>query len=98
MPETETIDERTQPGYYVYDNFLKDVLEETINFNGQVVLVHGDTHFYKIDKHLSNQAGLVKNFTRLETFGSPNLHWVKVIVDQKNSNVFSFEPMIVSGN
>jgi hypothetical protein len=98
LPETEDVNERIQPGVDGYDNFMATLVEETNNFNGQVVLVHGDTHFYKVDKPLVNQANLVKNFTRLETFGSPNIHWVKVTVDIHSPNVFSFEPVIVPGN
>lgn len=98
LPETETFNERTQPGFDGYDAFLAALTEETNAFTGQVVLVHGDTHFYKVDKPLVDQAHLVKNFTRVETFGSPNLHWIKVSVNTKNPNVFTFQPVIVSGN
>lgn len=98
LPETEGFDERTQPGFDGYNNFLAALIEETNAFTGQVVLVHGDTHFYKVDKPLVNQANLIKNFTRVETFGSPNLHWIKATVDANNPNVFSFEPVIVPGN
>ncbi|MDD5123448.1 MAG: hypothetical protein PHT85_02520, partial [Methylovulum sp.] len=103
IPETETVDERNTvvdglPPHEGYDAFLAALTEETNAFKGQVVLVHGDTHFYKIDKPLINQANLIKNFTRVETFGSPNLHWIKVTVDANNPNVFTFQPMIVPGN
>ena len=98
LPETETFDERTLPAYDGYTAFLNALASETQAFDGQVVLVHGDTHFFKIDKPLFTQANLLRNFTRVETFGSPNLHWVKVSVDPRSRNVFSFEPMIVPGN
>lgn len=99
LPETETFNERTQvPGYDGFNEFLKVLEEETKNFTGEVVLVHGDVHFYKIDKPLINQANLIKNFTRVETFGSPNVHWIKVSVHPKARNLFTFEPMMVQGN
>lgn len=98
LPETETFDERTLPGYEGYTKFLETLVAETRAFAGQVVLVHGDTHFFKIDKPLINQANLLANFTRVETFGSPNIHWVKVSVDSRNRNVFTFQPMIVPEN
>jgi len=97
-PETETVDERTLPGLEGYTAFLAALATETAAYDGQVVLVHGDTHFFKIDKPLYGQANLLRNFTRVETFGSPNVHWVKVNVDPRSRNVFSFEPMIVPGN
>ena len=98
IPETEEIDERASPAFDGYTAFLNALSEETLNFPGQVVLVHGDTHFFKLDKPLTNQADLLNNFTRLETFGSPNIHWVKVTVDPGDRALFSFEPMIVAGN
>jgi len=103
LPETESVNERTTvvdglPAHDGYDAFLAALTEETNAFSGQVVMIHGDTHFYKVDKPLISQANLVKNFSRVETFGSPNLHWIKVSVNSKNPNVFSFEPMIVPGN
>jgi hypothetical protein len=98
LPETETFNERTQPGFDGYNAFIAAIVEETRAFAGQVVLVHGDIHFFKVDKALVDQAHLVPNFTRVETFGSPNVHWVKVTVDPQSRNLFRFEPMIVPGN
>ncbi|MGR9117367.1 MAG: hypothetical protein ACU85E_16560, partial [Gammaproteobacteria bacterium] len=40
----------------------------------------------------------LENFTRVETFGNPNAHWVKVTVDRNSSNVFSFEQKFVEKN
>ena len=74
------------------------LIAETRAFSGEVVLVHGDIHFFKVDKALVDQAHLIPNFTRVETFGSPNVHWVKVTVDPHSRNLFRFEPMIVPGN
>ncbi len=98
LPETETVNERTLPDYNGYTAFLNALAAETQAFDGQVALVHGDTHFFKIDKPLFSQADMLKNFTRVETFGSPNVHWVKVTVDPSSKNVFHFEPVIVPGN
>jgi hypothetical protein len=97
LPET-AINERTIPEVDGYDNFLNTLVELTKQFPGEVVLAHGDTHFFKLDKPLIDQANLIKNFTRLETFGSPNAHWVKVIVNPRGRNLFTFEPMLVKGN
>jgi hypothetical protein len=98
LPETETFNERTQPGFDGYNAFIDALVAETRAFSGQVVLVHGDIHFFKVDKALVDQAHLVPNFTRVETFGSPNVHWVKATVDPQSRNLFRFEPMIVPGN
>lgn len=99
LPETEAINEReTLPGIDGYTDFLNALTAETQAFDGQVVLVHGDTHFFKIDKPLLSPTNMLKNFTRVESFGSPNVHWIKVTVDSRSRNVFTFEPMIVPGN
>ncbi|MDD2659192.1 MAG: hypothetical protein PHY54_05850 [Methylococcales bacterium] len=98
LPETEGINERTLAGFDGYTNFLRVLEEETRNFDGEVLLVHGDVHFFKIDKPLTDQAHLIKNFTRVETFGSPNVHWIKVSVHPGSRNLFTIEPMIVPGN
>jgi len=98
LPETEDVDERQAPGADGYTNFLAKLVEETKAFPGQVLFVHGDTHFFKVDKPLLRQDDLVENFTRIETFGSPNVHWVKVTVDPKARELFTIHPMLVRGN
>jgi hypothetical protein len=98
LPETESVDERTDPGHDGYTELLNTLVDETKAFAGQVVLVHGDTHFFKLDKPLLNQANLLPNFTRLETFGSPNVDWVRVQVDPRSRNFFQFEPMVVAAS
>ncbi|MGB8315926.1 MAG: hypothetical protein WCE69_15730 [Aestuariivirga sp.] len=98
IPETEDTDESRLPGKDGYAAFLDKLAEETKAFAGQVVVVHGDTHFFKVDKPLANATTLMGNLTRVQTFGSPNVHWIRVSVDTASRNVFSFHPMIVPGN
>ena len=98
IPETEDDDESRLAGKDGYAAFLDKLVEETKAFAGQVVIVHGDTHFFKIDKPLTNATTLLANLTRVQTFGSPNVHWIKVSVDTASRDVFTFHPMIVPGN
>ncbi|MFO1057331.1 MAG: hypothetical protein U1E53_10230 [Dongiaceae bacterium] len=98
LPETEDLDERQAAGSSGYTAFLDAVVKETRAYDGQVLFVHGDTHFFKVDKPLLKQSDLLENFTRLETFGSPNIHWVKVTVDPAARELFVVHPMIVPGN
>jgi len=95
LPETEEVDESLQPQFSGYRNFMAAVVKQTEGFNGQVLLVHGDTHFYKVDKPLYSPTKLLPNLTRLQTFGSPSLHWVKVTVDTSTEQVFLVQPVIV---
>jgi hypothetical protein len=95
LPETEEVDESQQPRFNGYRNFVAQVIKQTEGFKGQVLLVHGDTHFFKVDKPLYSPAKLLPNLTRLQTFGSPSLHWVKVTVDAGSDQLFQIQPVIV---
>lgn len=95
LPETESVDESKAPSVSGYQAFLQHVVQETEQFNGQVLLVHGDTHFFKMDKPLHGPTRTLPNLTRLQTFGSPNMHWVKVNVNPKRPGLFDVEPMMV---
>jgi hypothetical protein len=77
-----------------YVNALRN---QTLAFSGQVVLVHGDSHYFKVDKPLTLPTGKVLgNFTRVETFGAASTDWVQATIDPKSRNLFTFEPMIVA--
>jgi hypothetical protein len=97
-PETEDSDESLLPQFSGYRNFMARVIEQTEKFDGEVLFVHGDTHVFKIDKPLYKPSKLLHNFTRLQTFGSPNLHWVKVTVNQDKAPLFQISPVIVPHN
>ena len=76
-----------------YNDFLAALQSETLAFGRPVVLVHGDSHYFRIDKPMVDAVSQsrVDNFTRVETFGNPDVQWVRVTVDVNNSNVFVFE-------
>ena len=59
----------------------------------QVVLVHGDTHYFRIDLPLRDPRSgeTIRNFTRVETYGSPTMGWVHGMVDAADPQVFRFE-------
>jgi Calcineurin-like phosphoesterase len=90
-------EKRPQTGY---DDFLAALEAETLAFKGPVLMVHGDSHIFRIDQPLVNSTTgrFIENFTRLETFGTPDVHWVRVIVDRNDPNVFTFKPEIVKKN
>jgi len=80
-----------------YLAFLSVLERETRTFGKPVVLVHGDTHRFRIDKPMrdSKTGQPIKNFTRVETFGSPDLGWIKGTVEVTDPAVFRFEPLRV---
>lgn len=76
---------------------------ETEAFPGQVVLVHGDSHYFRIDKPLvparnNPEGSRLENFTRVETFGPPDVHWIRATADPADAMVFQFEQRIVPAN
>jgi hypothetical protein len=79
---------------------LELIERETLDFNGPVVLVHGDSHYFRIDKPLvsSKTKRRIENFTRVETFGDPDVHWVRVTANPRDPDVFTFRPQIVKEN
>ena len=82
-----------------YAEIVPALRNEVIAFPGKSVLVHGDSHYYKVDKPLSYDNGqVVAKFTRVETFGAGNTHWATMTVDPRDPNLFEFSPQIVASN
>ena len=88
-----------------FQDLLLVLREQTVAYKRPVALVHGDSHYFRIDKPLLDSQGRrVENFTRVETFGdnaqngNNDVNWVKVDVDPDSREVFSFQPQIVPGN
>jgi hypothetical protein len=90
----------TDPDRTGYNDFLAALEQETIAFKKPVVLVHGDSHYFRIDKPLLGSVSRrrIENFTRVETFGTPDVHWLRGSVDPKDPNLFSFRQEIVEKN
>ena len=68
--------------YFGFRQLLAAMAKETLGFDGEVLLVHGDTHRFRVDAPLHDPAtgALVANFTRVEVFGSPGMNWVRIRV------------------
>jgi hypothetical protein len=90
-----------------YFDFLVALREEVIAFRRPVAFVHGDTHYFRVDRPFLNINGVrLENFTRVETFGdnasnvtlTNDVQWVKVLVDPKSREVFAYQAQIVPGN
>jgi hypothetical protein len=65
------------------------VTSETLAFSGEVVLVHGDTHRFRVDHPLLHPETRrpLANFTRIEVFGSPSVNLVLVRVESDGSKL-----------
>ena len=93
--------ERNQMGAEGREGFVEflTALENRVKAYGKpVVLAHGDSHYFRIDQPPIMNERFLKNFTRVETYGSGNVHWIRVNVDPRSEQVFSFEQEIVEAN
>ncbi len=92
-PRMETADEVPA----AFSTFITALIEETVAFGRPVILARGDSHYFIIDKPLKHPVTneRLTNFTRVETFGSSDVHWIEVFVDPRSPNVFSFDQRIV---
>ena len=88
-----------------YHDFLVALRAQVIAFQKPVAYVHGDSHYFRVDKPFLDALGQrLENFTRVETFGdnaangNNDVHWVKVVVDAGSRDVFTYQPQIVPGN
>lgn len=106
-PQTLAQDDGNPDGF---QNFLLALRAEVISFKKPVAYVHGDSHYFRVDKPLLDANGVrVDNFTRVETFGDHafsahpewddnDVQWLKVYVNPASREVFSFAPQIIPAN
>lgn len=83
-----------------FDDILAALEREAVAFDKPVALVHGDSHYFRVDKPLrkNNGARAIDNVTRVETFGAADVHWLRVVVDPRSTEVFSVHQEIVPAN
>jgi len=88
-----------------FQEFLLALRAEVIAFQKPVAYVHGDSHYFRIDRPFQDAQGRrLENFTRVETFGdnqgngTNDVHWVRVNVDPRSREVFAYEAQIVPAN
>ncbi len=77
----------------VYAPLRSALVDAARRLRRPVLFVHGDTHWQRVDQPFTDEDGrAVANLTRLETYGSPWVGWVKVTVDPGVPGLFTFEP------
>jgi hypothetical protein len=88
-----------------FQDFLVALRDQVVGFRKPVAYVHGDSHYFRVDKPFLNSLGQrLENFTRVETFGdnaqngTNDVNWLKVTVKPNTREVFSYQPMIVPAN
>jgi Calcineurin-like phosphoesterase len=84
-----------------FEEFVVALEEESLKFGKPVVLAHGDSHYFRVDKPLPRpdadgyRRPRLVNFTRVENFGSPDVHWVRGTFDPHDPALFSFKPELL---
>lgn len=88
-----------------FKEFLLALRDEVVAFRKPVAYVHGDSHYFRVDKPFLDAGGRrLENFTRVETFGdnqangTNDVQWLKVSVDATSREVFAYQPQIVPAN
>jgi hypothetical protein len=76
-----------------YATFRQELLAHTLGFGKPVILIHGDTHRYRVDHPLVDPATQkpVERFTRIESFGSPDVDWIRVSVDPADPKLLAIK-------
>lgn len=77
----------------LFEPFRTTLVEQVRTFDRPVVLAHGDSHDYLVDRPLRDPVTGEprENFTRLQVMGSPEIGWVRVVVDTAGPH-FAFTP------
>jgi hypothetical protein len=85
------------PERQALEPFLGALEEESEKFSGPVVLAHGGSHEYIVDRPLMRRTTgrLLENVTRLEVPGSPRVGWVRVVVTPTAPEPFAFERHVI---
>lgn len=86
-----------------FNDFLAMLERETIAFRKPVLLIHGDSHYFRVDQPMMAGVGAqrrrVDSFVRLEVYGERDVHGVLVSVDPAEpTSPFAFRPLLVREN
>lgn len=88
-----------------FTEFTDALTSEVVAYEKPIAFVHGDTHYFRVDKPIvvdpksgANRGRVIEYFTRAELFGYPEAHWVRATIDPDSPDVFSFKPEMVQEN
>lgn len=76
-----------------YREFRAQLAASVRDFGRPVVAIHGDSHIFRVDQPLRDPGSgePVSSLTRIESFGSPAMGWVRVEVDPGARNWIRIE-------
>lgn len=80
-----------------FDGIIETLEKNLKTFAHPVLIIHGDTHTHRIDQPFRDRSGRTyANLTRLETFGSPDIGWVRVVLGPDSDSVIEIEPRLMA--
>ena len=85
------------PHRLAFEPFITAIEEEVELFGKPVLVAHGDDHVYTVDHPLVRRTTgrRLENLTRLQVPGSPEVGWVRVVVNPGAENPFAFDAHVV---
>ena len=80
-----------------FEPFIARLEARTRDAGVPVILLHGDSHVQRADQPLlrAGTTDTVRNFHRVETFGSPDVGWVRIVLDSANGRLATTEPRLM---
>ncbi|PTR02141.1 calcineurin-like phosphoesterase family protein [Nitrosomonas nitrosa] len=89
-----------KPARHGFEEILEAFEQASLRFRKPIVLAHGDSHRFLIDKPLQVQESerTLEHVTRVVTFGDRDVHWLRVVVDPDAPEVFTIHPEIIERN
>jgi hypothetical protein len=81
-----------------FEEVVGALVRGAVQFGKPVLLVHGDSHYMRVDKPARSAGAAIPNVTRVETFGDRDYHWLRVVVDPDSEEVFAVHQEIVDAN
>jgi hypothetical protein len=81
-----------------FEAFVAELTRQAAAFPGEVIAIHGDGHYQRVDRPFRDSiGGTLENLTRIETFGSPDIGWLRVVMDTVAGHLVRVEPRRMRG-
>lgn len=83
-----------------FGDFISAVRGFLDRYEKPVICIHGDSHYFRIDKPLRKADGSARyfHFTRVEVFGSPDVAGLVINVNPASQEVFHYAPYYLRGD
>jgi len=77
-----------------YSRFLKALMDSSIDYRGKILIVHGGTHYFRVDFPFSKIFyANSHHIMRVEGFGDIDDSWVRLDIDTSSDTIFRVTPI-----